>query len=408
MSENITAIEIVGKEALDNPAGYFGKLRDQQPVFWDERHKSWVITSYPMITAALRNPAFSSDRISPYIRAKLSGSDVDPLKRQVFDVLADWMVFNDEPKHMRLRGLLSKAFTIKSVDSLRNRVETLTRDLIEKTPKTGKFDLMEYIAAPLPSIIIAELLGVPPEDRSKFESWTYNVAPLVSGGLEDPSRYEVAAKGMDELLGYFKTLINRYETTPEDNLITALIQARDEGDRLSTSELLATCTLVLFGGHETTANLIANSIRNLLLHPDQLERLKNGLVDDQAAIEECLRYDGPGKALTRLIAEDIEFEGHSFKAGQRVFLILAAANRDPNFFANPEDFILDREMPHRHMAFGQGSHFCMGTHLARLEASIAIPMIVRSLPPFKLVNEQGDWIPVLLTRGLKTLWVEYI
>ena len=144
MSENITAIEIVGKEALDNPAGYFGKLRDQQPVFWDERHKSWVITSYPMITAALRNPAFSSDRISPYIRAKLSGSDVDPLKRQVFDVLADWMVFNDEPKHMRLRGLLSKAFTIKSVDSLRNRVETLTRDLIEKTPKTGKFDLMEY------------------------------------------------------------------------------------------------------------------------------------------------------------------------------------------------------------------------------------------------------------------------
>lgn len=381
MSENITAIEIVGKEALDNPAGYFGKLRDQQPVFWDERHKSWVITSYPMITAALRNPAFSSDRISPYIRAKLSGSDVDPLKRQVFDVLADWMVFNDEPKHMRLRGLLSKAFTIKSVDSLRNRVETLTRDLIEKTPKTGKFDLMEYIAAPLPSIIIAELLGVPPEDRSKFESWTYKVAPLVSGGLEDPSRYEVAAKGMDELLGYFKTLINRYETTPEDNLITALIQARDEGDRLSTSELLATCTLVLFGGHETTANLIANSIRNLLLHPDQLERLKNGLVDDQAAIEECLRYDGPGKALTRLIAEDIEFEGHSFKAGQRVFLILAAANRDPNFFANPEDFILDREMPHRHMAFGQGSHFCMGTHLARLEASIAIPMIVRSLPP---------------------------
>jgi cytochrome P450 len=408
MSENITAIEIVGKEALDNPSGYFGKLRDQQPVFWDERHKSWVITSYPMITAALRNPAFSSDRISPYIRAKLSGSDVDPLKRQVFDVLADWMVFNDEPKHMRLRGLLSKAFTIKSVDSLRGRVEALSRKLIEKAPKTGKFDLMEHIAAPLPSIIIAELLGVPPEDRSRFESWTYKVAPLVSGGLEDPSRYEVAAKGMDELLGYFKSLINRYESAPEDNLITALIQARDEGDRLSTSELLATCTLVLFGGHETTANLIANSIRNLLLHPDQLERLKKGLVDDQAAIEECLRYDGPGKALTRLIAEDIEFEGHSFKAGQRVFLILAAANRDPDFFENPEDFILDREMPHRHMAFGQGSHFCMGTHLARLEASIAIPMIVRELPPFKLVSEQGDWIPVLLTRGLKTLWVEYI
>jgi cytochrome P450 len=144
------------------------------------------------------------------------------------------------------------------------------------------------------------------------------------------------------------------------------------------------------------------------MNPEQLERLKTGKVDSRAAVEECLRYDGPGKALTRVISEDIDFEGHPFKAGQRVFLILAAASRDPLFFDNPEAFILDREMPNNHMAFGGGSHFCMGAHLARLEASIIIPAIIRKLPPFKLVNEDGDWLEVLLTRGMKSLWVEYI
>lgn len=408
MSTEISAVEVMGKEALDNPSGYFGQFRKEHPVFWDKQYKSWIITSYSAISSALKNPAFSSDRITPYIKSKLSGADVDPLKRQAFDVLADWMVFNDEPKHMRLRSLLSKAFTIRSVDALRGRVIQLTEELIEQAPKTGKFDLLHEIAAPLPSIIIAELLGVPKEDRSKFESWTYKVAPLVSGGLEDPQRYDDAAEGLDELLTYFKALIERYEKNPEDNLISGLIQARDEGDRLSTSELFATCTLVLFGGHETTANFIVNSIRNLLLHPDQLERLKSGEVNGQVTVEECLRYDGPGKALTRLVARDTEFEGHSLKAGQRVFLILASANRDPNYFDNPEEFILGREMKNNHMAFGGGSHFCMGTHLARLEASIIIPMIIKKLPPFKLVSETGDWMPVLLTRGMKSLWLEYI
>lgn len=407
MNEMTHAIDIVGKEALTKPSEYFGKLRDTSPVVWDSKHKSWVITSYDAILSALRNDAFSSDRIAPYIRSKLQGDDVDPLKKQVFETLADWMVFNDEPKHMRLRGLLSKAFTIKSVDSLRVRVEVLCNQLIEEAPKTGQFDLMEKIAAPLPSIIIAELLGVPPKDRDRFESWTQKVAPLVSGELDNPQRYSGAAKGMDELLDYFRELIAKYEAQPEDNLITAMIQARDNEDRLSTRELLATCTLVLFGGHETTANLIANSIRNLLLNPDQYQKLRNGEVDGKIAVEECLRYDGPGKALTRVLARDIDFEGFEMKKGQRVFLILASANRDPAHFANPEAFLIDRKLPNKHMAFGGGSHFCMGAHLARLEASIIIPMIVQKLPEMKLVDEEGDWIPVLLTRGMHSLRVEY-
>ncbi len=406
MTKTITAIDLVGPEAIRDPHGYFGALRDESPVFWDERYRSWVITGYRQVTIALRDPRFSSERIAPFIRAKLSGPDTDPLMRQAFDVLAGWMVFQDAPDHMRLRNLVNKAFTARSVETLRAHVEALADQLIDRVPEHGRFDLIEEVAAPLPSIIIAELLGVPAEDRQQFEQWTRKVAPLVSGGLDDPTRYEGVADGMDKLLNYFKGLVRRYEKEPAENLITQLIRARDEGDRLNEAEVLATCTLILFGGHETTANLIATAIRQLLLHPDQFAALRDGKVNANAAIEECLRFDGPGKALTRVLAEDLEFEQHQMRAGQRVFLILASANRDPAVFDDPDTFKLDRDLGQRHIAFGYGPHFCMGAMLARLEGSILIPKIVRRLPDIKLADKEADWMPVLLTRGMKTLYLD--
>jgi cytochrome P450 len=406
MCEQIEEIDLVCKEAIRDPQTYFGALRKQSPVFWDQRYRSWVITGYREITTALRDPRFSSDRIAPFIRAKLSGPDVDPLMRQAFDVLAGWMVFKDAPHHLRLRNLLSKAFTAHSVEALRNHIAEIADRLIDHVPAQGRFDLIEEVAAPLPSIIVAELLGVPVEDRSVFESWTKKVAPLVSGGLDDPTRYDGVAEGMASLLGYFKKLVSIYEAQPAGNLITQLIRARDDGDRLSEAELLATCTLLLFGGHETTANLIATGIRQLLLHPDQFALLRDGKVDDNLAIEECLRFDGPAKALTRVLSTDLEFEGCQMKAGQRVFLILAAANRDPAVFDDPDAMRLDRDIRQRHIAFGYGPHFCMGAMLARLEASILIPKIVRRLPDIKLADPEPDWMPVLLTRGMNSLFLE--
>ncbi len=406
MPKKIVEIDLVGKEAICDPHSYFSALRDESPVFWDTRYRSWVLTGHREVTTALRDPRFSSERITPFIRAKLSGPNTDPLMRQAFDVLAGWMVFKDAPHHMRLRNLLNKAFTARSVEVLRDHIVEIAERLIDHVPATGRFDLIEEVAAPLPSIIVAELLGVPVEDRSQFESWTRKVAPLVSGGLDDPTRYDGVAEGMDSLLNYFKKLVRHYEANPTDNLITQLIRARDEGDRLSEAEVLATCTLLLFGGHETTANFIATAIRQLLLHPDQFALMRDGKVDDNIAIEECLRFDGPAKALTRVLSEDLEFEGHAMKAGQRVFLILAGANRDPAVFDDPNNFKLDRDLGQRHIAFGYGPHFCMGAMLARLESTILIPRIVRRLPDIKLADPEPDWMPVLLTRGMKSLYLE--
>lgn len=398
-------INIICDEAISSPAKYFGSLREETPVIWDENSKSWLVTSYQAITDALQNDAFSSDRIVPYIQKKLSGDDVDPLTRQAFDVLAKWLVFQDNPGHARLRVLVNKAFTARSVSRLRDRVESLCESLMDNVPATGEFDLMATVAAPLPSIVIAELLGVPIEDRERFEGWTALVAPLVSGGFQTPERYDRIAKGMDELLTYFRGLVEHYKKSPKENLISELIAAREADDTLSEIELLATCTLILFGGHETTANLIGNAILALLNAPDQFQALKNDRVTGIQAIEECLRYGGPGKAVTRVMKEDIEFYGQQLRKGDRAFLILAAGNRDPSVFDEPEQLILDRVFPKRHLAFGSGVHFCMGAQLARLEASIVVPMIVKRFPNLARTDKPLQYMPVLLTYGQSALYL---
>ena len=398
-------LNIVGPEAISDPQTFFGRLRDTQPIFWDELHRSWIITSHRHISTILRDERISSDRINPFIHRKLSGPGVDPLMRQAFDILAGWLVFQDDPGHARLRVLVNKAFTAKSVSLLRERCEQLCDELLDCVPHGKEFDILEKVLAVIPSVIIAERLGVPVEDRQRFESWTRKVAPLVSGGLDDPRRYEGVAEGMDELVRYFRGLMERYTREPADNLITDLLRARESDDSLSEGEILATCTLVLFGGHETTANLMANAMVALLRNPDQWKALSEGAVDASNAIEELLRFDGPGKALTRVVKESFTYEGFEFEAGDRVFLILAAANRDPEVFEDPDALKLNRDVGRRHIAFGHGVHFCMGAPLARLEATIVIPRIVRKFPNMKLSSKPIDWIPVLLTRGQHTLHV---
>ncbi|MGQ0622162.1 MAG: cytochrome P450 [Panacagrimonas sp.] len=406
LAEAVTpAFNIVGPEAIRDPQTFFGRLRQTEPIYWDETYRSWLITNHRHISALVREPRLSSDRINPFIQRKLSGPDVDPLMRQAFNILAGWMVFQDEPGHARLRVLVSKGFTTRSVSLLRDRCAALCAELLDRVPMDREFDLMEAVIAPLPSIIIAERLGVPVEDRLRFEGWTRMVAPLVSGGLDDPRRYEGVAEGMDELVRYFRGLMQRYTAAPEDNLITDLLRARENDDSLSEAEVIATLTLVLFGGHETTANFIANALVALQRHPSQWAALRDGLVDPAVAVEELLRFDGPAKALTRVVRKAFTYEGFHFEAGDRIFLILACANRDPEVFDDPDTLRLDREGSRRHIGFGYGAHFCMGAQLARLEASIALPRILRHLPRMRLADRPLEWIPVLLTRGQHALHV---
>lgn len=396
-------LDIMCPDALSNPYGYFAELRDKEPVVWSQRYKSWLVLDHKNCLAALRDPRFSSNRINPFISRKLSGTDVSPLVRRAFEVLAGWMVFKDGTEHARLRGLLARAFTPKAVLSLNARIAELSDALLSQIPRHEQFDLIEKFAIQLPSIVIAEMLGVPIEDREKFNRWSQEVAPVVSAGLEDRGKYDRVASGMDALVSYFRELMQRYTKEPSDNLITALLQATENGNSLSEEEILATCTLILFGGHETTANLIANSILGLLQHPEQIEVLRAPSSNMGKVVEEFLRYDGPGKAVVRVVGEDMEFAGRSMKAGQRVFLVLATANRDPAVFENPDALRLDRDP--KHIAFGHGAHFCMGAALARMETTIAVPKIMQALPQLRLAGGPLAWQPVFLTRALKELRV---
>jgi cytochrome P450 len=399
-------LEIVGPEATRDPHGYFGQLRDESPIVWDERSRSWVVTGYTLVSKALRDDGnFSSDRIRPFIARKLSGPETDPLIKQAFDVLADWLVFNDKPVHLRLRMLINQAFMSKTVAGLTKRFSALADEVIGAAPATGTFDLLDQVSTPFSASVISEMLGVPHADRSLFEHWQRLFNPIIGASLDDANKYDSLAQGVDELVRYIRTLIARFRIEPQDNLLSEIIKARDDRDALSEAEILATCTLIIFAGSETTANLISNGMLALLRHPDQMALLRSGGVSISDAVEEFLRYDGSGKAVTRVVRQDNDALGVQMKAGQRVFLILAAANHDPAVFAEPGRLLLNRVSERKHLAFGLGIHSCMGLQLARLEVTIAIPKILARWRHIELAGDL-DWYPQLLSRGLKNLLVK--
>ncbi|MBF6556335.1 MAG: cytochrome P450 [Acidimicrobiales bacterium] len=404
MSAPSTEVNILSPEAVRDPYTYFAPIRRDRPVLWDPRYKSWLLTSHEMVTRGLKDERFSSDRIAPFIQHKLSGPDVDPLVRQVFDVLSDWMVFQDEPGHRRLRSLVSKAFTPRSITLMEDRIRQLSNELIGEIDVSREFDLIEAFSYPLPAMVMADMLGVPLADRDRFKHWSEGIGAVVSGELDDPDRYRRSASAMNELVSFFADLLRHYRANPADNLITALIRAREADDGLTEAEVIATCTLLLFAGHETTANLIASSMLALIRHPEQLDAFREGRVPAKTAVEEFLRFDGPGKAVVRVLADDADYGGEQLAKGQRVFLVLASANRDPAVFDDPDRLRLDRDAK-QHMAFGGGAHFCLGASLARLEAATALPILARALPGVRLADRELRWQPVFLTRGLQDLWL---
>ena len=397
------AFDIVGNDAIRDPHGYFSGLRAIAPVLWDTRSRSWIVTGYQEVTTALRDDRhFSSDRIRPFIAKKLSGPDTDPGVRQAFDVLANWLVFNDKPMHLRLRMLINQAFMSKAMVRLTDKFSALFAEVIAAAPMSGRIDILADVSVPFSASVISEMLGVPPGDRHLFADWHRLFGPIIGASLDDSGKYESLSEGVSRLVAYVRSLIARYTDAPGDNLLSELIKARENDDALSEDEIIATCTLVLFAGSETTANLIANAMLALLRHPDEMARMRAGAVPVAGAVEEFLRFDGSGKAITRVLREDTDVLGVPMKAGQRVFLMLAAANHDPSVFEHPDALILDRTSDRKHVAFGYGLHSCMGLQLARLEAAIAIPGILAKWPRIELDGELA-WHPQLLSRGLKAL-----
>lgn len=402
---------ILSSHAVADPYAYFDKLRANDPVSWSDRYRSWFLTRYDDNAAALKDPRFSSDRISPVIARERARERPDLGMIETFELLNTWLVFRDPPEHTRMRRLVHKAFTPRIIAAMRQEVVRVTEELLDASHENirddGTFDLLRAVAYPLPAIVIAGIIGVPSEDRDRFKTWSDDISALVFGGLEDDNRHQRARNGMGELVAYITELVDKVREQPREDLASALVRARDVDEALSEAEVVATCVNLLFGGHETTTNLIANGVLALLRHPEQAELLVTTPPDRRDAlvrtmVEEMLRYDGPAKAVARVAGEDVHLRGMKIAAGDRVFLLPSAANRDPEAFRRPDDFDITRtENPH--LGFGMGIHYCLGASLARLEASIAIPTILRRLPGLELGTDQLEWNPVLLTRGLVDL-----
>lgn len=315
-----------------------------------------------------------------------------------------FMLLQDPPHHTRLRKLVSRAFTPRAVESMRPRIQRITDELIDRVAERGTLDVIRDLALPVPATVICEMLGVPVADRDTFTRWTSRATHLLVGELE-PERLAESSAAAGALAEYFRELIQERRGRLGEDLLSALIRAEEEGDRLSPEELLVQAIGLLIAGFETTIGLIGNGVRALLLHPGELAKLRAdpGLV--ASAVEECLRFDGPIPATVRILREPAEFGGRLIPADVQVFAFLYGANRDPEHFPDPDRFDVTRE-PNDHLAFGGGVHMCLGAHLARLEARIAIGTLVRRLEDLTLVSEERVWGESLF-RVLATLPVRF-
>ena len=391
-------------ETHANPYPLYRQLREEDPVHWSPLLEGWILTRYDDVLEVLKSPQFSADRRrarNRFVQAAMEQqAAAGPFAR------AQTMLSSDPPQHTRLRGLVSKAFTFRAVEALRPRIQQIVDELIDAVQDKSRMDAIWDLGYPLPVIVIAELLGVPPEQRDTFKRWSDDIVATLGGPLVAPEVQERGRKSAEEMGAYFRGVIAERRKAPKDDLLSRLIAAEERGEMLSEEEMLATCILLLAAGNETTTNLIGNGALALLRNPEQLELLRERPELVESAIEEFLRYDGPVQGTARVALENVEIGGQTIKEGQLAFTMLAAANRDPAVFAHPESLDITRA-ENRHVAFGFGIHFCLGAPLARAEGQIAFATLLRRLPDLRLDVAEPEWGGTFILRGLKHLPVAW-
>jgi cytochrome P450 PksS len=398
-----TTPDLASPQFKADPYPLYAHLRAEAPVCRTTvlgRQRAWLFTRYDDVVDTLKDPRFVKNRRNAADPGKASPGPwvpgfLKPLERTMLDL--------DPPDHTRLRALVHQAFTPRLIERLRARIETLADELLDAAVRgsaNGSFDLVGTFALPLPSIVIAELLGVPASDHRRFHRWSSALASVAT-----PGDMVWAIPNAWALLRYTRQLAARRRADPQDDLTTALLQARAEGDALSEDELLAMVVLLLIAGHETTVNLIASGTLALAEHPDERERLQSDPALIKPAIEELLRFTSPVDIATeRYASEDMMLHGVTIPRGELVLAAIGSANRDERQFPDPDTLDLGRE-PNRHLAFGQGIHYCLGAPLARLEGQIAITTLLRRLPDLRLAVDPGSlrWRRGLMLRGLEAL-----
>ncbi len=390
---------------LENPFAIYSLLRTVRPVMrmpieGYDGPGVWLLTRYKDVHDVLRDPRFLVERM----RATIIRENVERLPAFLRQTMRS-MLTMDPPDHTRVRKLVNKAFTPRRIEALRGHIETIVDDLLAPVMSAGQMDVIDTLAAPLPAIVIAELLGVPAEDHRQFKSWASEIVASLGQSTFSTRRTD-AFPAVQKLFAYLSGIIADRRKEPRDDLISAMVQAQEEDDALTDAELLATSNLLLIAGHETTTNLIGNGLLALLREPDELERLRSDMTLLPSAIEELLRYDGPVQATVRVTREDLEIDGHQMEAGSLVLVGIGAANHDPAVFHDPERLDIGRD-PNPHLGFGFGAHFCLGAPLARLEGEIAFRVLLERFPKLTLATETPEFRSNPVLRGLVSLPVSF-
>ncbi|MDR3635934.1 MAG: cytochrome P450 [Isosphaeraceae bacterium] len=394
---------LLDPEVLANPYPLYRRLRTEDPVHWDPFLHAWVVTRYEDVITVLHR--FSAERApSPEYFEALGAPEVGPIAR----VMVKQMLFMDAPAHTRLRSLAAPAFTPARVRVLRDRIQNIAADLIDGilARGTGRMDLLADFAEPLPAIVTAEMLGVPVEDHVKLKDWSATFAQMLGNFQHNPDGLVDVLSAVENLTAYFHAAIAAQRKQPREGLIHSFMTAEVDGDRLTDEEIAANCIVTMVGGQETTTNLITNGALSLLRHPAELARLRAdaGLVP--SAVEELLRYESPSQHTARLAPDDVMLGGKTIRKRQAVIAVMAAGNRDPERFPDPDRLDLGRS-DNRHLAFGWAAHFCFGAPLARLEGQIAFEELLRRFPVLALTDEPLFWRENLGLRGLKALPLTY-
>lgn len=387
-----------------NPYPFYDMLRASAPLFYWEQWNMWFITEYDACVTLLKDNRIGHELLSVMTREELGVGEPPANQIPLMEMQSAWMLFRDPPTHTRLRMLVHKAFTPRMIEQLRNRVQSATDRLLDAACAKGEMDIVADLAVPLPVTVIADMLGVPESDHNLFRGWSRDLAYTLE--LTDSAEvYDKAAVASVDFSGYLRDLAHERRKHPRQDLMSALVQAEDQGDKLTEQELISTCILLLLAGHETTTNLIGNGMLALLRNPDQLQKLKANPALGRSAVEELLRYDSPVQMTGRAALHDVEFNGQKLKRGVQVSFMLGAANHDTAYFDNPGQLDITRD-PNPHLSFSNGIHYCLGAPLARMEGQIAIQTLLNRTSEITLLDENPTYRETWVLRGLNALPVK--
>jgi cytochrome P450 len=393
-------LELRKYENRADPYSLYRKWREESPMHHSEAG-FWTLTRYDDIVAVLRDDRFSVDPKNATVPEEILGPP--PADQSMFRELSGRvLLFTDPPDHTRIRGLVTKAFTRRTIEQIRPHVEEIVSDLLEGVD--GEMDVIADFAYPLPALVICELMGVPVEDRDRFKGLSGDIAPILDP-FTAPDVLQKAIQTAGLFVMYFADLIEKRRADPQDDLLSALVAAEEGGEHLNMEELIGLCVLLFIAGHETTQNLIGNGLYALLRNRSQLEKLRDDESLSRNAIEELLRYDSPVQLTARSPLEEVEISGETIRKGEEVVVLLGAGNRDPAVFYDPDTLDITREkIPV--ISFGGGVHFCLGAPLARMEGQIAFRQLLARFPNIELAEDEPQYRDTLTLRGLKGLKVK--